>query len=46
MRNKLFILLLLFSLISCQGQDKTKNSKLEIQKSEAQWKKKINARTI
>ena len=41
MRNKLFILLLLFSLISCQGQNKKKNSKLEIQKSEAQWKKEL-----
>jgi peptide-methionine (R)-S-oxide reductase len=41
MINKLFILLLLFSLFSCQGQDKTKNQKLEIQKSEAQWKKEL-----
>jgi peptide-methionine (R)-S-oxide reductase len=41
MRNKLFILLILFLVISCQGQDKTKNSKLEIQKSEAQWKKEL-----
>jgi peptide-methionine (R)-S-oxide reductase len=41
MKNHLFTLLLLFSLISCQGQDKTKNAKLEIQKSEAQWKKEL-----
>jgi peptide-methionine (R)-S-oxide reductase len=41
MRNKLFILLILFSLFSCQGQDKTKKSKLEIQKSEVQWKKEL-----
>jgi peptide-methionine (R)-S-oxide reductase len=41
MKNKLFILLILFSLFSCQGQDKTKNKKLEIQKSEAQWKKEL-----
>ena len=41
MRNKLFILLLIFSLFSCQGQDKMKNPKLEIQKSEAQWKKEL-----
>jgi peptide-methionine (R)-S-oxide reductase len=41
MKNQLFTLLLLFSIFSCQGQDKTKNSTLEIQKSEAQWKKEL-----
>ena len=41
MKNQLFTLLLLFLIFSCQGQDKTKNSKLEIQKSEAQWKKEL-----
>ena len=41
MKNQLFTLLLLFLIFSCQGQDKTKNSTLEIQKSEAQWKKEL-----
>ena len=41
MKNNLLSLILIFSLASCQGQDKTKNSKLEIQKSEAQWKKEL-----
>jgi peptide-methionine (R)-S-oxide reductase len=41
MKNNLLSLILIFSLFSCQGQDKTKNSKLEIQKSEAQWKKEL-----
>ncbi len=43
MKNQLFILLLLYSIFSCQGQDKTKNPKLEIQKSEAQWKKELTS---
>ena len=41
MKNNLLSLILIFSLFSCQGQDKTKKSKLEIQKSEAQWKKEL-----
>ena len=41
MNNNLLSLILIFSLFSCQGQDKTKKSKLEIQKSEAQWKKEL-----
>ncbi len=41
MKNQLFTLLLTFTLFSCQGQDKTKNAKLEIQKSDAQWKKEL-----
>lgn len=43
MKNQLFSLLLLFLIFSCQGQsqDKPKKSKLEIQKSDAQWKKEL-----
>lgn len=41
MKIKFFTILALFPLFSCQGQDTSKNSKLEIQKSEAQWKKEL-----